>query len=226
MQRICEDEHARNLANFDVLIARITEFRRSYKPAKPSIQLEALAIVSQNAKIAITNVVELMHEYVALVNMREAAFENLKLLNQRLFKELTATSAINETEIYMLLGAGKVPYSQFASQERYDFLVENFCRIIKLIKTNSFYMPTQTELNVATLEDSYASIYLKNNEVKRTAALLSNACSIRDEVMYRNVNGLVVLAATVRMYIKYHFGWESKQYKQISGLMIKKPRAN
>jgi hypothetical protein len=226
MRRICEDEHARNLANFDVLIAKVIEFGRHYKPVKQSIQLEALAIVSQNAKNSINNVVQLMDEYVPLVSMREAAFENLKILNQRLFKELISTTAISETEIYMLVGAGKVPYNQFASQERYDFLLENFCRIIKMIKTNSLYVPLKADLKVLSLEEFYASLYLKNNEVKRNAALLSNACEIRNEVMYRNINGLVVLAATVRMYIKYHFGWESKQYKQISGLVIKKPRAN
>ena len=161
MRRICEDEHARNLANFDVLIANVIGLGRHYKPVKESIQPEALAIVSQNAKIAIHNVVVLMDEYVPLVAMREAAFEALKALNQRLFQELIATTTISETEMYMLVGAGKMVYNQFASQERYDFLLENFCRIIKMIKTNSFYLPIKVDLKISSLEEFYASLYLR-----------------------------------------------------------------
>ena len=149
------------------------------------------------------------------------AFDSLKIVNQNICKALQLTTNISETEMYMLLGSGKIGSNQFASQQRYDFLLENFCKIIKLLKANPFYLPQNSELKVAKLEDFYASLYLKNNEVKQNNALLSNACIIRNEVMYRAHNGLVALATKAKMYIKYHYGWESLQYKQVSVLVIK-----
>lgn len=222
MPMIYENEHVRNLANFDVLIARIMGYGSHYKPTKRGIQLEALSLVSQNAKASIANVTILMEQYLHTVAVRELSFEALKELNKNLFKELKSTTTVSETEMYMLVGSSKIIYSQFASQQRYDFLLSNFCSIIKLLKTNACFMPPQEDLKIPCLEDFYAILYLKNNEVKRICALLSNACIIRNEVMYREINGLVALATTVKMYVKYHYGWESSQFKQVADLVIKR----
>lgn len=224
MRKICENDHVINLANFDALIAKIVGYGRYYKPSKRDIQVEALSIVSQNAKVAIANVDALTNHYIHIVNLREVAFESLKVVNQHIYKALKVTASISEMEMYMLMGSGKIVCNQFASQQRYDFLLENFCKIIKLLKVNPLYFPQQTELQLSKLEEFYASLYLKNNEVKRNNALLCNACLIRSEVMYRDHNGLVALAATAKMYIKYHYGWNSMQYKEIAGLIIKKTR--
>lgn len=222
MRPICENEHVRNLANFDALIAKIVGFGKYYKPSKSTIQLEALSIVSQNAKASISNVNQLTNEYIHSANLREVVFESLKILNQKIAKTLQLTTNINETEMYMLVGTSNVICNPFASQQRYDFLIENFCKIIKLLKANSLYLPQKSELQLSKLEDFYAGIYLKNNEVKRNHALLSNACLIRSEVMYREHSGLVALATMVKMYIKYQYGWDSEQFKQVSALLIKK----
>ncbi len=224
MRPTCENEHVRNLANFDALIAKIVGYGKHYQPAKIGIQLESLSIVSQNAKAAIANVALLTEHYVHSVNLREVAFESLKFLNQKIHKALQLTTSISETEMYMLVGSAAVIYNPFASQERYDFLLENFCKIIKLLKANPNYMPQKCELQITKLEEVYAILYLKNNEVKRNHALLSNGCLIRSEVMYREHNGLVALATTAKMYIKYHYGWDSEQFKQVSALLIKKAK--
>ena len=96
--------------------------------------------------------------------------------------------------------------------------------MIKLLKANPLYLPQQSDLQLPKLEDFYATLYFKNNEVKHNHALLSNACLIRSEVMYRAHNGLVALATLVKVYIKYHYGWDSMQFKQISDLTIKKAK--
>jgi len=225
MHLSCENDHVRNLANFDCLIAKIIGYGRYYKPSKQGIQLEALTIVSQNAKVAIANVNLLTSQYVHSVNLREVGFEALKIINENLVKALELTTTISETEMYMLVGSSKIIGNPFTSQARYDFLLDNFCKIIKLLKTYPLYVPSQNELKVSKLEGFFAILYHKNNEVKQNNAWLSNACLIRDEVLYRDHNGLVALAGIAKMYIKYHFGWDSEQFKQVSSLMIKKARA-
>lgn len=222
MRAVCENVHVKNLANFDVLVAKISGFGKSYKPLKGGIQLEALTCVSHNAKAAISNVNLLLEQYVHTVAIREVAFETLKILNQSLFSTLKLITTINETEMYMLVGSSKIVYNQFTSQQRYDYLLDNFCKVIKLLKVNPQYTPQQNELQIPKLEAFYAVLYLKNNEVKKSNALVSNACLIRNEVMYREAGGLVALAEIARTYIKYHYGLDSIQFKQISALIIRK----
>ena len=224
MRSTYENDHVRNLANFDALIAKIVAYGKHYKPTKTDIQLEALSIVSQNAKAALANVSLLTDQYIHSANLREVAFDSLKILNEKIYKTLQLTTSISETEMYMLVGSATVIYNPFASQSRYDFLLENFCKIIKLLKANPHYLPQKSELQIPHLEEEYAVLYLKNNEVKRNHALLSNGCLIRSEVMYREHNGLLALATTAKMYIKYHYGWDSEQFKQVSELIIKKAK--
>ncbi len=224
MRTTFENDHVRNLANFDSLIAKIASYGRHYKPSKAEIQLSALNLVSQNAKVAIANVNLLNDQYVHAVNFREVAFESLRILNKRLVRALQLTTNINETEMYMLVGTSKIVYNQFTSQPRYDFLLDNFCKIIKLLKINPFYRPQQADLQIPELENFYATLYLKNNEVKQINAMLCNAKLIRDEVMYREHKGLVALAALAKVHIKYHYGWDSSVFKQVAGLVIRKPR--
>lgn len=224
MRFTCENDHVRNLANFDALIAEIVSHCKFYKPSKSDIQLEALSIVSQNAKVAIANVTLLTAQYIHSTNLREVAFDSLKILNQKIYKSLQSTTSVSETEMYMLVGTAKVICNPFGSQQRYDFLLENFCKMIKLLKANPLYLPQKSAIKTHNLEDFYAVLYLKNSEVKRNQALLSNAHLIRSEVMYREHNGLVALANTTKMYIKYHYGWDSEQYKQVAGLLIKKAK--
>ena len=179
---------------------------------KQEAEIAGLKLINFKFDFAYTSILKRANESLRIL---------LKIINQNICNALKLTTNISETEMYMLLGSGKVVYNQFASQQRYDFLLENFCKIIKLLKANPFYFPQKSELKVTKLEDFYASLYLNNNEVKRSNALLSNACLIRTEVMYRAHNGLVALATTAKMYIKYHYGWNSLQFKQVSGLKIK-----
>lgn len=222
MRNPSEKNHAENLANFDALIAKLISYGRFYKPSKNSLQLATLTAISQNARVAIENVSSLNEEYVHRVNIREMVFETLKQLNQRIYSVLLKCYELNELEIYMLIGSTQVFYNPFTAQQRYDFLLENFCRIIKLLKTIPSYHPIDSTLQIENLESLYKQLSDKNNEVKRIQALLANAKLIRAEVMYREHNGLVALASKVKVYIKYHYGWNSEQYKQIANLSIKK----
>jgi|GEM_PF-2463609 len=221
---IYENSHARNLANFDSLLARIFHLGNYYNPVRNSIRMDALTVVSHNARMAIANVTHLHEQYTASVNHRERAFETLKKINRRIAEELKSLTGIRETEMYMLTGCGKGSYDPFTDQHRYDFLLDNFSRIIRQLKVQAHYSPLQKELQIPELEERYASLRDLHQDVKKGHALLCNAMAIRDEVLYRDGNGLVSLASLVKRYIKYHFGWNSLLYKEVAGIYIRKEK--
>jgi len=220
MRLPCENGHVRNLANFDSLIAKIVSYGALYQPSKESIQLEALYIVSLNARAALYTVNALRECYEHSFQSQEIVFDSLKNIIQSLFKALKVTASVNETEIYMLIGGVKLAPGKCASpQKQYDLMLDNFQKISKLLTDDWL---EKVKLDRVKLEDFYLQLRLKNKEVKRNIHLFSNACLVLDEVMYRAHNGLVTLSAAVKMYIKYHYGWDSLEYKQIEGLAIKK----
>lgn len=219
-----ENNHAVNLANFDSLLARIVDMGSQYRPTKGIIQLDALAGVSHNARVTLSNVDQLYQQYDQAIRLREECFIALRALRQEIYSELSAVTAVNEIELYMLIGTGKHQLSQTSGQERYDFLLDNFCKLIKLLKINARYQPRNEQIQITSLSDFYEKLSDRNKSVKRTHALLANACAIRDEVMYRHQLGLVSLAATVKTHLKYHLGGNSRLYKCIAELIIKKER--
>jgi len=224
MRFTVENNHALNLANFDTLIAKILGYGKYYNPMKSSIHVDALSLVSQNAKAAITNVKLFTLEYTQSSHDCEVAFTSLQVMNEKIYKALQSTTHISETEMHMIVGAGKAAGSNPLSQQQCDLLLENFCRIINLLKANPWYLPQKSELKIQTLEELYAILYLKNEAVKKRYALLNHAHIVTNEVMYRHLHGLAALATTAKMYVKYHFGWDSEEFKQVAGLLIKKAR--
>ena len=72
--------------------------------------------------------------------------------------------------------------------------------------------------NAAALQTLLADFKTKNEAVKNTQMLLSNARISRNKYFYDKENGLVKVAANVKKYVKSVFGAASPEYKQVSGL--------
>jgi len=221
---IYENVHVRNLANFDLLLARIFHLGNYYHPMRSTIRVEALSTVSHNARVSLSNVDILNEQYIEAVNQREQAFDALKKLNQRIAAVLEPLTGMNAMEMYLLTGCGHSPHSPFADQERYDFLLDSFRKIIHRLKVNDDYAPDAPDLKIMALENRFQTLNTLQKEVKRSYAVLCHAQAVRDEVLYRNGSGLVPLSSMVKQYIKYHFGWNSHLYKELADIPIRKER--
>lgn len=219
-----ENDHIRNIANFDVLIAQLTLLGRDYRPSRASIQLSALEQVSANAKTALRNVEQLGRQYKSSLRKRELAFAGLELLMQCVLQELKRASQMNEIELHMLMGSSLSLSGGDEWCEPHDFVLHNLSRIIKIIKTGIPYQPVQKELQPDNLEAYFSELYRLNNAAKKMESEWTYACIVRDEVLYRERYGMVALSIAVKVYIKYHFGWESEPYRILNGLNIKKMR--
>ena len=88
--------HAKNVANFQDLIAFINGYGATYNPSKNSLTLPELNALYTQANASLNAVVNKKTEYNNAVNQRAEAFSDLRTLSTRLVNALDATDATKE----------------------------------------------------------------------------------------------------------------------------------
>ncbi|MBW8333624.1 MAG: hypothetical protein K0M40_16470 [Prolixibacteraceae bacterium] len=129
-----------------------------------------------------------------------------------------ATPKMTDEEKQAALAAGKKIVEVSSSQMSIDSQLENFDKLIKLLASIPEYAPNESELTVAALTALYEDMFAKNAAVINAEIPVSNLRISRNDILYKEITGLVDAAAASKMYIKSVFGATSPQYKQVSSL--------
>ena len=244
MPSTSETGHAKNIANFQDLIAFVTEHGATYNPSKAALKLVNLQakVDAENAKL--TTVVDKTTAYNNAVNERFLAFDSLKGLSTRLVNSLKTTDATDQTmadakgfnrKIQGKKASGvvpdptvpttPVPKTISASQQSYDQLAQHLSGLVSVLQAETSYTPNEADLKVTTLKAKVTDMIKKNNQVGTQYAAISNARIARDKGLYTDKTGLVPIALEVKDYIKSVFGATSPEYKQVSGIKFKLQKA-
>lgn len=246
-----ETGHAKNVANFEDLISFCLGYGAAYNPVNANIKIPALQTKQTAALAALQTVKTTKTAFDNATNAREIAFINLKKLSTRIVNALEATSAavqtIDDAKTVNRKMQGKradnsasstttnvapvpppttepTPKQISVSQQSFDSLIDNFTKLIQVVSTEPAYLPNETELKVATLNTTLASLKTANTGVVNATTTYSNARITRDTTLYVKDLGMVDIALEVKKYVKSLFGATSSQYKQISGLEFKNHR--
>ena len=245
MSTTYETGHAKNAANFQILIANVTGYGASYNPSMASIKLPNLNALANAANATIANLNSLLPRYSNAVAEREAAFEPLSRLSTKMYNSLKATDAIkqvkdnaetnhrklsgrrasaklSEEEKQMRLAKGDEVKQISASQKSYDNMLDTLDKQIKLLADIPSYVPNEIELQIATLQELFNTLQIKNTAVQQQLVLLNAARIARNEALYNAKTGIVAVAQDVKNYAKSVFGVGSANYKLISGIAIRK----
>lgn len=244
MASTSETGHVKNVANFDKLLSTITGFGTAFNPSRPSIKLPALITHSTNAKNALMAVNAALPAYSNAVAARKVAFAPLSKLATRVLNSIKATDTTKEVDnhakslVREIQGKRATPKKTDAekeaakaegkeikeisdSQMSYDYRLDNFDKLIKLLASIPLYAPNEVELKVITLTALYNDLKSKNAAVIAANTPLSNARIARNTILYKEITGLVDIALDAKTYIKSLYGASSPQYKQISKLAFR-----
>jgi hypothetical protein len=242
-----ETGHAKNVANFDEIISNILGYNTDYNPSKQSIKIDALLTLSVNAKNGIDGVNAAIPAYSNAVAARDAAFSQLNKLITRLLNALKATDTTKQVDESALTfarkiqgrrasakkteeekkadaEAGKDSVQISASQMSYDSRLDNLDKLIKLLSSIEVYAPNEADLKVTSLSSLYTGLKQKNAAVRAAAVPLKNARLTRNDILYKDLTGLVDVASDVKSYVKSVFGANSPQFRQISRLKFTRQR--
>ena len=241
MASTSETGHAKNVANFEKLIAETSAFGETFNPSKASLKLTALNTQLATAKAAIAAVNSAEPAYKNAVSARDAAFAPLGKLITRINNALKAsdttvqedesaltlvrklqgrraTAKKTEDEKKALAAEGKEIVEISSSQMSFDSRLDNFDKLIKLLSSIPAYAPNEPDLKVEALTALYNDLKAKNMAVINAETPLSTARIARNEVLYKQNTGIVDITVDVKNYVKSVFGATSPQYKLISNL--------
>lgn len=240
MPAFIETGHAKNIANFQTLIAFIEGYGGQYNPSKGSLKLQELRDLLHNAEAKLAQVLNKNTDYNNAVNDRISEFSPLKPLATRVVNALQSTDAsdgiIKEAKAFNRKLQGKrasqpdkpidpnqpVPTTISSSQQSYDQQIQHFAGLITVLQTEPTYTPNETDLAISSLTAKRDALIAKNAAVATAYTTVSNARIDRNNVLYNNETGLVETSTEVKKYIKSVFGGSSPQYNQVSGIQINK----
>jgi len=240
-----ETGHAKNVSNFDELISIETSFGTVYNPAKPGIKLTAMQTLATSAKTSMTTVNTIEATLKLAINARLLAFKLLTPLMSRVMSALLATDTTAEMdelvrslyrkiqgrrvtpyktdeELKAAQAAGEKIIEHSSSQMGYNTRIDNIEKLIKLLTSIPQYIPNEADLKVTVLGLMLTDLKAKNAAVIAARTQLSTARQARNEILYKDLTGLVDIAFDSKMYLKSVYGIQSPQYKQISKLAFTK----
>ncbi len=242
MSTINETGHAKNLANFQDLIAFCATYP-TYNPSSAALTVAGLNTKYTDARTALNGVIAAQTTFNNAVNVRMAAFNGLKPLATRIISAFEACGAdaekvkdaktinkklqgrrASEKEDPAPVNPGDpVPADNTisASQQSYDQMMEHFARLINLLTTTAAYAPNETDINLTGLATKLGELQTANSDVSNAYAAWSNSRIARNEELYNALTGLVPVAINVKKYVKSLFGATSPQYKQVNSLKFK-----
>jgi hypothetical protein len=245
MSKNSETGHAKNVANFGILVSFCTGYGAEYNPSNSDIAIDALATIQTDSQNAVNTVNSALPAYNNAIAAREVSFKPLSKLITRVINALKAanpgteiidkavtlvrklqgrraSSKLTEEEKQELIAQGKEVNEISSSQLSFDNRIDNLDKLINLLGSITEYNPNETELQVASLTALLEDLRTKNDAAIAATTPLSNARIARNNILYNNGAGLVDNALNVKAYVKSLYGASSPQYHQISGLEFKR----
>jgi hypothetical protein len=173
MASTSETGHAKNVANFQNLIAFVTGYGATYNPSKNALKLPQLIALKAEADSKLADVVAKNTAYNNKVNERQAAFSGLKSLSTRLVNALQTTDAteqiIKDAKGFnkKMQGVRATPLPKggagltdpntpahntiSTSQQSYTQQIQHLAGLISVLESEPSYTPNETDLQIATL---------------------------------------------------------------------------
>jgi hypothetical protein len=245
MAPISEKGHAKNVANFEDLIAFCKGYGTAYNPSKSSIQLSSLELKRTQAFESLKSVNTFIPPWSNAYIARQNIFNPLSKLVTRIYNAVVASDVepqvISEVKTITrkLQGKRATPIAKTvsqstenpaeesyknisASQQGIDDRIAFFDKLIEVLKAQPGYAPNEPELTTPKLVDLHSSMISTNSAVINAYVPLSNARVDRDKILYDEISGLVKITSEVKAYVKSVFGASSPEFKQVRALEFTK----
>ena len=239
---VSETGHAKNIANFQHLIAFVTGYGATYNPSKGSLKLPQLNTIATTAQNKLTDVITKNTAYNNAVNDRMIAFSGLKTLSTRLISALESTNAskekISDAKCVNRKMQGRrasatqtptktnvsTPSTISTAQLSYDQLIQHFAALISVLQSETSYLPNENDLKVTALTTKQTDLIAKNNAVATAYTTISNSRIARNKTLYDTTTGLVDIALEVKKYIKSVYGARSPEYAQVKSIEFRREK--
>jgi len=236
-----ETGHAKNVANFEQLLLSCTSYGAAYNPGNPALSLESMNTLLSEGKQCMGSIhtaqAGLSNAHVA----RDVAFKPFSKLATRIANAVRSSASSTQTDAQVIAivrklqgrraapkmteeekqaasAEGKEVVKISSSQMSFINRIDNFNKLIELLKSIPEYTPNESDLTVASLTAYHQDLMIKNQAVVNAEISVSKLRITRNELLYKETTGMVDVSAAVKTYIKSVFGATSPQHRQVSAL--------
>jgi len=236
MSKQYETGHARNVANFEMLIEQVTTYT-AYNPSVDSLKIPQLTTLYNSA---LTNLNGVKDKRIANKNAianRQTVYEDLKPKTTRIINYLDILG-LNDTTIkqakslnHLIQGYSKKKEKEqqkggqlqeietkSTSRQSYTQIAENFSKLLQLISTIPPYNPNTDDIKLAELTAYHTALVDATQQVNQTEAELKTMLMARNSILYTENEGLYDMAFRVKKYVKSLYGATSPEYKSVSNI--------
>lgn len=232
MSNQIETGHAKNVANFEMLIEQVKTYT-AYNPWIDNLKIPNLTTLYSSALTNLNLVKDKRTANKNAIAERQAVYESLKPKTTRIINQLDILG-LNKTTIdqakslnRLIQGSKKSnPQSQrqdletttskSTSRQSYTQTAENFSKLLQLITTIDTYNPNTEDLKLNNLTAYHTTLVDATQEVNQTEAELNTALIARNTILYKEGSGLHDIALNVKKYVKSVYGATAPEYKKVS----------
>ncbi len=235
-----ETGHSRNAAGFHELVVICTGYGVAYNPPQPELSITELAAQANRNDQLIDVLNSALQAEKDATNQREAAFKNLSKQVSRIMSALvffgvskgviadakSLSAKLNGRRIgkIKLNEDGTAPKTVSTSQMSYDMRLDNYDKLLKLVASVSNYNPNEQDMKIANLLTQAQELRTLNQSVITANNTVSNARINRNKAFYTDTNNASEIVKKIKNYIRYLFGTQSPEHKQITSINFKKVR--
>ncbi len=239
--------HPINVANLEELYGFLANMGALYDPVNQRIKLPAIEIMIGLANGKLQVVKDTNGVYKRGTNDRELEFADIKKLCTRLVNALIACGAtkltvadaktynrkiqggraaekispiVPTTEVE-LTEDEKIAKNISVSQQNFDFVIDNFIKLVTLLINEPLYLPNEVALQTATLEAKIVRMQAKNKAVKDVTPAYVSAMSDRNVFLYKSETGLVDTSKVIKAYALSVLETSSEVYIRINSIHFK-----
>lgn len=250
MSSTTEVGHARNVANFSVLVEKCSSLGTAYNPSRSDLKIESLRTSLETASRRVVDFHSAASANTLAVAAREKAFLDFGKRITRVHSALKASTSSDQVDekadalIRALRGGRKSsgsaaePKSEMAvpsvsgdspaaspkrrsvSHASYDLKLDHLDRYLSLLTGVGDYAPNEPDLQLSALGQWRSEMGATNAAVVQSATVLEQSRATRDDALYASRTGLADLASDCKSYIKSIFGTTSPEYKAVSGIRV------
>lgn len=240
-----ETGHAKNIANFQALIAVIKTLAK-YKPNSERYTIAGLEATYQTALEGHDQLTQIDTAWGNLIGERQDIFDPLTQLTTRVINALADTEASdgfkkNANAINRKIHGKRAkpikkidnptgdtgiespsPKTISVSQQSYDSMVEHFKELVELISTEPTYKNADAEISLTALKALKIKLETINKKVKDAEAAFGDQLRTRNELLYHDKSGLVSIASDAKKIVRSAYGFRSPESKAVSAIKFKR----
>ncbi len=232
-----ETGHGINIINFKKVIDICTGYGVAYAPSNSDLDITAMTAKWVIARDYHKTMLDAVQKSRIPIYERETIF---KTLSRKVTKIAGIAGSLNldthfKSNVKILAdrirgykyAIKELPRNEHKSDQvnrnhlSYIARTGNYKLLIDLLAASSIYCPNEPDLKLESLYTEYSYMNSINQYIEAVLVPVNEARKNRNEILYNEKNGVLVLMKACKSYVKGLYGATSEEYRRLSGIKFR-----